>query len=64
MRELAFVLALSLPVCSSVQTSAGIVAHAPHASVAEAWMAYLQSGEAQTAYSEFGFKRYVADQVH
>jgi ABC-type molybdate transport system substrate-binding protein len=41
--------------------AAGIVHNAPHRSAAAAWLAYLQSDEAQTAYSEFGFRPYVVD---
>ena len=41
--------------------AAGIVHNAPHRSAAAAWLAYLRSNDAQEAYSEFGFKPYVAD---
>ena len=41
--------------------AAGIVQNAPHASAAAAWLAYLQSDAAKAAYSEFGFRPYVAD---
>ena len=44
--------------------AAGMVHNAPHVSAAEAWLAYLQSDEAQAAYSEFGFRPYVADRKH
>jgi ABC-type molybdate transport system substrate-binding protein len=41
--------------------AAGIVHNAPHPSAAAAWLTYLQSDEAQAAYSEFGFKPYIVD---
>ncbi len=44
--------------------AAGMVHNAPHSSAAAAWLAYLQSDEAQAAYSEFGFKRYTAQREH
>lgn len=36
--------------------AAGIVRGAPHAEAADAWLAYLQSAEAQQIYSRFGFR--------
>jgi ABC-type molybdate transport system substrate-binding protein len=44
--------------------AAGMVHNAPHRSAAAAWLAYLQSDEAQAAYSEFGFKPYTAVREH
>lgn len=44
--------------------AAGVVVGSPHPAAAAAWLAYLQSDEAQAAYAEFGFKPYVADRVH
>ncbi|HEY5330898.1 MAG TPA: substrate-binding domain-containing protein [Acidobacteriaceae bacterium] len=44
--------------------AAGMVANAPHAPAAEAWLDYLQSPEAQAAYAEFGFRPYVASAKH
>jgi ABC-type Fe3+ transport system substrate-binding protein len=38
--------------------AAGMVANAPHAAAATAWLDYLQSPAAQAAYAEFGFKPY------
>jgi accessory colonization factor AcfC len=40
--------------------AAGVVHGAPHRAAAIAWLAYLQTAEAQAAYGEFGFKPYVA----
>jgi ABC-type molybdate transport system substrate-binding protein len=40
--------------------AAGVVRGAPHRAAAIAWLAYLQTAEAQAAYGEFGFKPYVA----
>jgi molybdate transport system substrate-binding protein len=40
--------------------AAGVVRGAPHRAAAIAWLAYLQTAEAQAAYSEFGFKPFVA----
>jgi ABC-type molybdate transport system substrate-binding protein len=36
--------------------AAGVLPNAPHAEAAEAWVQYLKSDKAQTAYHEFGFK--------
>lgn len=36
--------------------AAGLLSGAPHREAARAWLAYLQSKEAQAAYSEFGFE--------
>jgi ABC-type Fe3+ transport system substrate-binding protein len=44
--------------------AAGLVANAPHAAAAVAWLEYLQSPEAQAAYAEFGFKPYVPGDKH
>jgi hypothetical protein len=41
--------------------AAGRIQNAPHAAAAAAWLEYLQSEEAQAAYSEFGFKPYIDD---
>jgi accessory colonization factor AcfC len=41
--------------------AAGMVRGAPHARAAAEWLAYLQSAEAQAAYSEFGFRSYSAN---
>lgn len=40
--------------------AAGVMKNAAHRSAALAWVAYLQSPEAQAAYAEFGFKPYIA----
>jgi ABC-type molybdate transport system substrate-binding protein len=40
--------------------AAAVVRGAPHRAAAIAWLAYLQTAEAQAAYGEFGFKPYVA----
>lgn len=44
--------------------AAGMVQSAPHRTAALAWLAYLQSDEAQAAYAEFGFKPYAASSAH
>jgi molybdate transport system substrate-binding protein len=44
--------------------AAGMVANAPHAAAAVAWLDYLRSSEAQAAYAEFGFRPYVASEKH
>ncbi len=44
--------------------AAGVVHNAPHSAAAAAWIAYLQSDEAQAAYAEFGFKHYTASRDH
>ncbi len=41
--------------------AAGMVHDAPHAAAAAAWLAYLQSAEARAAYSEYGFRPYIAN---
>ena len=38
--------------------AAGVMRNAPHRAAAEAWIAYLQSDEAQAAYHEYGFKSF------
>lgn len=44
--------------------AAGILPQAPHHAAAQAWLTYLQTGEAQAAYAEFGFKPYQAPPAH
>ncbi len=40
--------------------AAGVVRGAPHRAAAMAWVAYLQTAEAQAVYGEFGFKPHIA----
>jgi ABC-type molybdate transport system substrate-binding protein len=44
--------------------AAGVMSNAPHREAALAWLAYLQSPEAQAAYHEFGFKSIAAKTGH
>lgn len=49
---------VSIPDSANVTAiyTAGVVHDAPHRAAAMAWLAYLQSPEAQAAYAEFGFQ--------
>lgn len=44
--------------------AAGLLTNAPHRAAAAAWLEYLQSDQAQSAYSEFGFKSVKSQEGH